>query len=232
MKHDHKAIDAGIKIGFWPADRVTWPADPAWTGAERDIVVAHLLAPKFYVRYRGISRCRVCGCANGSDDYGDGTYTWPSGLAHYLIEHHLRPPDEFIRHILAEVDVMDDAMSRCADEAAYVDHIEGQRWEAMVLSESMQGVDMRDLEAMEGPMSADSRENDDSALVYAALHGYANWIETGDFTVGARDATAQQLRRFNSLHNAQIDRVVRLRRLASVFLRDAGTGKKVGAKDT
>jgi hypothetical protein len=88
-------------IGYWPPDRVTWPVDQSWDSSERDVVVAHLLKQFPSIAYRGCSRCRVCGCPNGNLDITDGFFRWPSGLAHYLIEHRLRPPIVFVTHVLA-----------------------------------------------------------------------------------------------------------------------------------
>ena len=33
----------------------------------------------------------------------DGTYVWPEGLAHYVSEHAVRPPEDFIKHALANL---------------------------------------------------------------------------------------------------------------------------------
>ena len=71
-----------------------------------------------------------------------------------------------------------------------------------------------------------SEEDDDSTLVYMALVGYANWIETGDFCLSALDA-ANIGRPFKALNSDQMRRVLRLREIAAVVLRDAGSGKKL-----
>ena len=51
----------------------------------------------------GLSVCRVCGASNGYAEYSDGTYIWPSGLAHYVDQHDVRLPDEFVRHAVARL---------------------------------------------------------------------------------------------------------------------------------
>ena len=49
--------------------------------------------------FMGWSTCRICGKDdNGDLEYTDGTYLWPSGLAHYVKDHGVRLPDEFVRH--------------------------------------------------------------------------------------------------------------------------------------
>ena len=38
----------------------------------------------------------------GACDLTDGTYCWPEGLTHYIMEHQVRLPDEIVRHILSQ----------------------------------------------------------------------------------------------------------------------------------
>jgi len=42
-----------------------------------------------------------CGRHNGSAELADGTYCWPEGLAHYLEAHQVRPPEEFVEHVVS-----------------------------------------------------------------------------------------------------------------------------------
>jgi hypothetical protein len=55
--------------------------------------------------YLGWSWCRL-GCPRipddiGTDDFTDGTYLFPEGLAHYVRRHAVRPPTEFLEHVRA-----------------------------------------------------------------------------------------------------------------------------------
>jgi hypothetical protein len=56
----------------------------------------------------------MCGVANGSAEFTDGTYVWPEGLAHYVDEHHVRLPEAVLEHIrrrwdeLLEESIVDD----------------------------------------------------------------------------------------------------------------------------
>jgi len=54
--------------------------------------------------YFGFSRCRVCGEANGSREFGitnDGVaFTFPDGLYHYYAEHGVMPSDEIYGFIM------------------------------------------------------------------------------------------------------------------------------------
>lgn len=66
-------------------------------------VVGYLDSGSLYRQYRGLSWCRF-GCdhqAMGSAELTDGAWVWPSGLSHYVRDHAVSLPDEFIAHILA-----------------------------------------------------------------------------------------------------------------------------------
>jgi hypothetical protein len=47
----------------------------------------------------GIEKCEICGeHITGSEKF-DGTYVWPDGLTHYVREHSVRLPREFLDHL-------------------------------------------------------------------------------------------------------------------------------------
>lgn len=48
--------------------------------------------------YMGYSTCRMCGQLNGTAEYNDDTFAWPEGLAHYVYEHKVRLPKDFVDH--------------------------------------------------------------------------------------------------------------------------------------
>lgn len=86
-----------------------WPdpmqyVDDSWDAEMRSRTVTHLEAGSLVNQYRGISRCRFCDAHNGSAELTDGTYCWPEGLGHYVREHSVRLPDEFLRHVEAAAD--------------------------------------------------------------------------------------------------------------------------------
>lgn len=95
-----------ILIGYWwskdephlpkPTDFV----DLSWDKTEWKAVLAYLQSCEVVNRYRGMSLCRVCGIWNGSSDQADEKYIFPSGLAHYIQHHGVRPPAEFVKHVL------------------------------------------------------------------------------------------------------------------------------------
>ncbi|MFJ4094173.1 hypothetical protein ACIPYS_21550 [Kitasatospora sp. NPDC089913] len=101
-------------LGFWgspenrelpnPADLV----DPEWHEAERLSVADYLDHGQVAGRWMGSSRCRLCSRPNGSRDFTDGYYLWPEGLSHYILDHGVRLPAEFINHIERRRDVFDE----------------------------------------------------------------------------------------------------------------------------
>jgi len=103
-------------IGYWgsPADaRFPDPAalvDSEWDASERDNVASYLQEGLVVRAFMGYSTCRVCGFAqNGSLELTDGVYAWPQGLAHYVAEHSVRLPQEFIDHVRTMEDKLDAA---------------------------------------------------------------------------------------------------------------------------
>jgi len=49
--------------------------------------------------FDGCSTCRICGKSNGCDEYTNGGFTWPSGYLHYLQDHQLAIPVEFLNFV-------------------------------------------------------------------------------------------------------------------------------------
>ncbi|GAB2503171.1 hypothetical protein GCM10027063_48110 [Promicromonospora xylanilytica] len=95
-----------ILIGYWrgpgspelpdPRDFV----DPSWGMYDRRRVQQYLEGGMVARVYRGMSSCRFCGELVGHREQTDATYLWPEGLAHYVAEHDVRLPAEFVRHAL------------------------------------------------------------------------------------------------------------------------------------
>lgn len=100
-------------IGFWitglhderqpaPQELVgTMPAD------QRARLVDYLAAGMTHESYLGLSWCRFgCGidwALMGSRDLTDATWIWPEGLAHYVRDHRIVLPEEFVTHALSKV---------------------------------------------------------------------------------------------------------------------------------
>jgi hypothetical protein len=94
-------------VGYWwspetpdyppPQDLV----DPEWCPADRSRVVAYLRSGSVYAQWRGLSHCRFrCGAKPfemGSRCLTDGIWVWPEGLSHYVEQHFVTLPSEFVR---------------------------------------------------------------------------------------------------------------------------------------
>ena len=93
-------------IGYWYSeDASAWPdprrfVDEAQNEETRRRIVVYLKAPVAHVASGGNSFCRLCGRSNGCAEQSDGYYVWPEGLAHYIEEHAVRLPDQFVQHVL------------------------------------------------------------------------------------------------------------------------------------
>lgn len=96
-------------LGFWQSKYETYlvelpnPAafiDRGWDATERAQVIEYLRAAPFVQFYRGYSYCRICGKPQlGSREHGDGAFVWPEGFAHYVEEHGVKPPEEFLAYV-------------------------------------------------------------------------------------------------------------------------------------
>lgn len=110
------------EIGFWsgPWAASGWPSvdqfvDPDWDPEDREFIAFYLESGLVARVYMGYSTCRVCGKSdNGDSELTDGTWVWPSGLAHYVREHAVRLPAEFTQHAIAVTEQLE---NRERDEA-------------------------------------------------------------------------------------------------------------------
>lgn len=106
-----------IVIGYWdgPDTSGPWPdvqrfIDPTWDEDERDFIADYLRMGFVSRAYMGYSICRVCGKRdNGDLELTDGTYVWPDGLVHYVIEHDVRLPGWFVSHAHDTIDAFEEA---------------------------------------------------------------------------------------------------------------------------
>lgn len=99
-------------VGYWASspgqvwrEHLPWPVAHDEPQPDENLITGYLLggyAPVIEgASYRGWSCCRLCGRHNGSSELQDGTYYWPSGLAHYVRYHHVRLPEAFVAHVKA-----------------------------------------------------------------------------------------------------------------------------------
>jgi hypothetical protein len=52
--------------------------------------------------FMGFSKCRICGCMNGTGEYYWQGWVWPDGLKHYIEDHSVAPTKGFVEFITAE----------------------------------------------------------------------------------------------------------------------------------
>ena len=104
------------KVGFWRSvGKVKFPqyehlphprefVDESWAVSERasvtDILLSLTIPGVDFRQYRGLSPCRFCGERNGSKEYYTNEFRWPEGYVHYVEEHAVKPPQEFIEYLL------------------------------------------------------------------------------------------------------------------------------------
>jgi hypothetical protein len=99
-------LQLGVKIIFpWPADLVdeTWTNDLNGKREKHKILYYMKMQPKVE-HWLGYSWCRICDKHNnGASDQSDGVYYWPEGYIHYIEEHNVKPPQEFIDHVIQKL---------------------------------------------------------------------------------------------------------------------------------
>ena len=74
----------------WPDPETNWPQRAAFLE-----MLDCAEAKAQTVSYRGFSRCRICGCRNGSQSFRLDFWEWPWGFRHYVSDHAVRPSAEF-----------------------------------------------------------------------------------------------------------------------------------------
>jgi hypothetical protein len=100
-------------VGYWYSDPSLRLGDnarfpdprslirPGWLAAEKEQILAYLRSGWTWAHWRGHSYCRFqCGISHsemGSRCLSDGIWVWPEGLPHYVQEHDVYLPYEFIR---------------------------------------------------------------------------------------------------------------------------------------
>lgn len=107
--HPSGRLSGKRALGYWYSDQDSDLPDPrdfvsdSWSADERAVVVEYLDAVSVAIRWRGLSRCRICGTSTGSTCISDNSYAWPEGLSHYVREHGVRPPSAFVDHAVARI---------------------------------------------------------------------------------------------------------------------------------
>lgn len=82
--------------------------DPHWRDTpegrvEFAAVLSHIRSGRTHEAFYGYSWCRICHRNdNGTKDLTDGVYIWPEGYAHYIEAHGVKPPQDFIEHVMSK----------------------------------------------------------------------------------------------------------------------------------
>ena len=97
-------------IGYWREfDDATWwmPqnfVDKGWESHRRGAIVEYLKQGVRFHEALGLSFCRYhCGMPDegmGNAELTDGMWFWPEGLVHYVEQHDLVLPSEFVDHMV------------------------------------------------------------------------------------------------------------------------------------
>jgi hypothetical protein len=104
------------RLGYWSdGPESPWPdphalVDASWESEEREVVAMYVDHATILSASLGASKCRFCGKVNGNLDLTDGDFVWPEGLAHYVNEHGVRLPAEFVDHVFARLSRLSDAV--------------------------------------------------------------------------------------------------------------------------
>lgn len=77
--------------------------DEEWDKEEKKMVADYLNKAGTLIKWKGFSTCRMCDKRNGTTCVGDDRFIWPKGFAHYIEEHNVRPPREFVDHVRAQM---------------------------------------------------------------------------------------------------------------------------------
>jgi hypothetical protein len=97
-----------VALGYWRASKdskedLPFPSDyvdETWNPAELLFVANYIKRCKPILHWFGFSKCRLCGVRLGASCLSDGVYVFPAQFDHYLLEHDVKPPAEFIAHVL------------------------------------------------------------------------------------------------------------------------------------
>ena len=123
------------EVGFWRIDSSDdshgrdlhlTSVDLSWSLSSearvvRDYVAYHGMVESYEQAY---SWCRFSGCEAPRRELGcvtftDGVFVWPEGYTHYLMRHNVKPPDDFISHVLQKFDCLETRLEHDAQSSHY-----------------------------------------------------------------------------------------------------------------
>lgn len=91
--------------GYWRAhkDDVSEYPFPESVGFKDDVFVEKvksLQEKARVIQFKGFSFCRICECINGTQEFEYKGWNWPSGYLHYIVDHGVKPSDEFYDFVM------------------------------------------------------------------------------------------------------------------------------------
>lgn len=94
-------------VGFWyngnseEGCEFPKPIENSWniSNDDKQLFLEKLENVCKYDAYKGWSSCRICKCHNGSREFFNNNFRWPSGYKHYLKDHNVKPDDDFFEYI-------------------------------------------------------------------------------------------------------------------------------------
>jgi hypothetical protein len=99
-----------MREGYWYTGKGSLlpkpvPNEKPWKGKKLFLKwLAKRESEAYKEHFKGSSKCRVCGKKNGSASFQLLGWQWPSGFAHYVREHNVRPSLAFQEFILGSKD--------------------------------------------------------------------------------------------------------------------------------
>lgn len=104
-------------VGFWTTregDGLPDPRNlqsPTWERPRRHLIASYLRTASILDERALRHACAICGAPVAHRERTDGVWRWPEGLAHYVVEHGVRLPEELLERMerlefqTADVDV-------------------------------------------------------------------------------------------------------------------------------
>ena len=94
-----------IAVGYWNSkffqeDRFIYPHEIVSESKLPDMLklADYVAKGNSAIAWKGYSACRICDKILGTRCLTDGAYIWPEKLEHYIVEHDIFLPQEFIDH--------------------------------------------------------------------------------------------------------------------------------------
>lgn len=95
-------------VGYWTSRRGDGLPDPRqlmsvkWERDRRSMIAAYLSSAAVLERLDSKQTCSICGADGGRKERTDGVWRWPEMLAHYVAQHGVQLPQEFIAQMEQE----------------------------------------------------------------------------------------------------------------------------------